>query len=64
MENDKALHSPKIARMLADVPVNLVRVGWIVTLGLLAAFAAAMALIPSPYDPAVSVGRHIFNSLF
>lgn len=35
-----------------------------IVLGLLAAFAAAMALIPSPYDPAVSVGRHIFNSLF
>ncbi|MDE6270896.1 MAG: hypothetical protein K2M12_08620 [Muribaculaceae bacterium] len=64
MKDDKALHSPKIARMLDDVPRRLVRVGWIVTLGLLAGFAAAMALIPSPYDPTVSIGRHIFSALF
>lgn len=64
MENKDNLHSPKIARMLNDLPRPLVAAGWAVVIGLLVAFILALLLIPSPYDAGGSIGRHIVSALF
>ncbi|MDE6137170.1 MAG: hypothetical protein K2F97_06825 [Muribaculaceae bacterium] len=62
MKNNTPRHSPKISRMLADIPARLVGIGWAVTLGLLAAFILAVTLIPSPYDSSRSIASRLLSA--
>ncbi len=50
--------------MLEEIPRPVVLLGVAVTFVLLAAIAAALLLVPSPYDPSQSLGRHIFAAMF
>ncbi len=63
-QHSQEKHSPRISGMLEEIPRPVVRLGIAVTLVLLAAIAAALLLVPSPYDPSQSLGRHIFAALF
>ena len=62
--NDPQAHSPKITGMIDDVPRALSRTGLLITIILLAAIAAALLLIPSPYDAGQCFGAYILSALF
>lgn len=62
--SDPPQHSPKISGMIDDVPRALSLTGFAIIIMLIAALAAGLLLIPSPYDTDQCFGAYIISALF
>lgn len=57
------LRSEKVRKLIGEIPPALVRWGIGVIIGIFAALAAALCLIPYPYSGGESILAHLLQSL-
>lgn len=61
MDDRIELKSEKVRRLVGTVPPSLVRWGIGIIVGVFAALAAAVCLIPYPYGQGETIVEHIMN---
>lgn len=59
--NNIKLHSPKIRKLMSDIPSWLIKGGWMIMVVIFLMIICVVCLLPYPYCNGESILRHIMG---